>query len=340
MEPLAQDRQDRQDRRDRVVCIRPGALGDTLLALPALALLRRGYPAARLIYIGRRDALALIHASGLADRVYPYDLPDWGDLFAAEPQATALARETFTHAVVVAWLRDEDALVATNLRCLGAAEAVVASPRPAEGEGIHAALLAVRALGPLGIAVPTSVAELLPLLPRITPSSDELADAAAAWSPLLAHGSGPVVALHPGSGGAEKRWPAEAFAGLVETLAARGMRPLLIEGPQDAEVVRAVLGCLSASDTPAQVVRDLAPGALAALLRRCAGYAGNDSGVSHLAALLGVPAVVLFGPTSPAQWAPLGPRVAVVRAPSGRMRDLAVADVAVTMHALLAAGHG
>lgn len=329
-----------QDRQDHVVCIRPGALGDTLLALPALALLRRRYPAARITYIGRRDTLALIHASGLADHVYPYDLPNWASLFAAEPRATALARETFTHAVVVAWLRDEDGLVATNLRRLGAAAAVVASPRPTMGEGVHAALLAVRALDPLGIAVPASVAELLPLLPRITPSGDDVADAEMVWSSLLAHGSSRAVALHPGSGGAEKRWPAEAFAALAEALAARGMRPLLIEGPQDAEVVRAVLDCLPASDTPVRVVRNLAPGALAALLRRCAGYAGNDSGVSHLAALLGMPTVALFGPTDPALWAPLGPRVAVVRAPSGRMGDLAVADVEATLRALIAAGHG
>ncbi len=330
MEPLA------QDRHNRVVCIRPGALGDTLLALPALALLRRAIPAARVTYIGRRDALALIHASGLADHVYPYDLADWAGLFATKPRATALARETFTHTVVVAWLRDEDARAATNLRRLGASAAVVAPPRPTEGGDVHAALLAARALSPLGIAVPATVAGLLSLLPRVTPSSDDVVAAAAVWSSLLARGSGPVVALHPGSGGAEKRWPAEAFAALAAALAARGMRPLLIEGPQDAGVVRAVLSRLPTSDLAVPVVRDLAPGALAALLGRCAGYAGNDSGVSHLAALLGVPTVALFGPTDPALWAPLGPRIAVVRAPSGRMRDLAVAEVDAALRALLA----
>lgn len=325
---------------DHIVCIRPGALGDTLLAFPALALLRRLRPGARITYIGRRDALPLIQASDLADHVHPYDLPEWADLFSQEPHATALARETFVGAAVIAWLRDADVVVAANLRRLGAVAAVVASPRPDADEDVHAALLAVRALGSLGIAAPATVAELVPLLPRITPPAEDATAGTAAWSSLLMHGGSPVIALHPGSGGVDKRWPAEAFAALARTLAAHGARPLLIEGPQDVEVVRAVLGCLPASGAAPRVARGLSLGALAALLRRCAGYAGNDSGVSHLAGLLGVPTVALFGPTDPALWAPLGARVAVLRAPTGRIRDLAVAEVAATILRLVASGSG
>jgi hypothetical protein len=51
---------------------------------------------------------------------------------------------------------------------------------------------------------------------------------------------------------------------------------------------------------------------LAALLVECSGYVGNDSGVSHLAAALGVPTAAVFGPTDPAVWAPVGPKVSVV----------------------------
>jgi ADP-heptose:LPS heptosyltransferase len=48
---------------------------------------------------------------------------------------------------------------------------------------------------------------------------------------------------------------------------------------------------------------------LAGLLSHCAGYLGNDSGVSHLAAALGLPTVVLFGPTDTSFWSPQGPAV-------------------------------
>ncbi len=50
-----------------------------------------------------------------------------------------------------------------------------------------------------------------------------------------------------------------------------------------------------------------------AVLSECALYVGNDSGITHLAAGLGVPTVAVFGPTDPAVWRPLGPRVRVVR---------------------------
>ena len=51
---------------------------------------------------------------------------------------------------------------------------------------------------------------------------------------------------------------------------------------------------------------------LAALLESAGGYIGNDSGASHLAAYLGLPAVVIFGPADPGRWAPLGRAVRVV----------------------------
>jgi len=71
-----------------IAVIRPGALGDTLLTFPALVWLRRWAPQARLTLIARGDTLGLALASGLADAVYSYDLPDWAALF-ADPAPTA-----------------------------------------------------------------------------------------------------------------------------------------------------------------------------------------------------------------------------------------------------------
>jgi len=51
---------------------------------------------------------------------------------------------------------------------------------------------------------------------------------------------------------------------------------------------------------------------VAGLLRRAALYVGNDSGITHMAAAVGVPVVALFGPTDPARWAPQGGRVEVL----------------------------
>lgn len=60
-------------------------------------------------------------------------------------------------------------------------------------------------------------------------------------------------------------------------------------------------------------------------LLQCKCYIGNDSGITHLAALLGIPTVAIFGASDPANWRPLGPTVKVVRAmPTHCMEQLAV----------------
>jgi ADP-heptose:LPS heptosyltransferase len=69
---------------------------------------------------------------------------------------------------------------------------------------------------------------------------------------------------------------------------------------------------------------------LGALLSQAGLYVGNDSGVTHLAAAAGAPTLALFGPTDPATWAPVGPRVEVARSPDARMSglDSALVDAA------------
>jgi len=324
-------------RGSRMVLFRPGALGDALLAVPPLALLRAARLAAQITFVARGEVLPLLAAAGLVDTVYPYDLPAWAALFATDPAvADPLARQVVEGAEVIAWLPDPQGDVAIRLRALGAERAVVAPAQSRPGEPIHMALHLARALQPLGIAVPADVARLRELIPplKLAPDADRHADEA--WVRLaLADGGHGVVALHPGSGGTAKRWPPDSFAALADAIRTWGLRSLLIEGPQDAEVCAAVQ---AATPLPLPVARELSIESLAALLRRCSSYVGNDSGVSHLAGLLDVPTLALFGPTDPAVWAPLGRRVHVLRSPDATMERLEVGRVADALRDLLGLG--
>ena len=71
----------------------------------------------------------------------------------------------------------------------------------------------------------------------------------------------------------------------------------------------------------------ISPRVLGAVLADAGLYVGNDSGVSHLAAAWGAPVLALFGPTDPALWAPVGPRVNVLRAKDEKMESLELQDV-------------
>ncbi|HEX9036164.1 MAG TPA: glycosyltransferase family 9 protein [Ktedonobacterales bacterium] len=325
----------------RITVLRPGALGDTLLALPALALLRAWAPDARLTFIARADVLPLALASGLADEVWPWVLPDWSAIFdpattAANLTPRARAALVAAHAVI-AWASDPDSALSATLRRLGAARVIVAPGRPPEDGSTpveHAAIWLARALAPLGVTPSGDRDALWRALPplRWPEASDRTADQR--WRTLGLPGDG-VIALHPGSGGAAKRWAPARLSATAALALQAGYTPLLLAGAADEAVAAAVL---AASGAALPVARGLDVAALAALLARCAGYLGNDSGVSHLAGLLGVPTVAVFGPTDPARWAPLGPRVAVAPASDGDLARLPPEAAWATLHALMRGG--
>lgn len=317
-----------------IVAIRPGALGDTLLLFPTLAILRRTFPATRLTFVTRSDVLPLASASGLADATSAYDNPEWSALFADQPDEDAPARKQLAGAVAIAWLADHDGHVARNLKTLGAMQTIVAAPLPQSASPReHVALYLARALAPLGVETPTSVADLIAAVAPLTPAEPDERSAKTIWQSLhVPADSTGVVALHPGSGGAAKRWPTERFAALASAVHQMGYVPLVLEGPQDAPITSALAEHTSVS---LPVARDLSIGALAALLKRCAAYVGNDSGVSHLAGMVGVRTLALFGPTDPLLWEPLGPHVSVIQAPDGAMKNLSVRAVTDTLSTLL-----
>ena len=180
----------------------------------------------------------------------------------------------------------------------------------APAPGVHAAEWYARPLAGLG-----RVSEADP--PVLLPSDAERAQADH-WMQRLPPD---FIAIHPGSGSPAKNWPAARFAALARTLSPA--RPwLLVQGPADAAAA-----ALLAREPGAVAARELPARALGALLAHAGLYVGNDSGVTHLAAACGAPTLALFGPTDPAQWAPVGPRVTVIRAPGGRMDHLEVDEV-------------
>ena len=118
----------------------------------------------------------------------------------------------------------------------------------------------------------------------------------------------PVMALAPGSGAREKNWPVASFRAVADWWRRHTCGAVVvILGPVEEE-----RGDYSALCAGAVVARNLNLGELSALLARSELYLGNDSGVSHLAAALGVVTAVLFGPSNVARWAPRGKNVTVL----------------------------
>jgi len=130
-----------------------------------------------------------------------------------------------------------------------------------------------------------------------------------AWRGRLGLEGRPAVALCPGAVGPSKRWPAATYGEVARALTARGIGVWVIGGPDEA----ALAAEIAAAGGP--LVRDLTgPDLRNAILALAAARAAvsNDSGLLHVAAALGTPAIGIFGPTSPWHWAPLNPLAAVI----------------------------
>lgn len=117
--------------------------------------------------------------------------------------------------------------------------------------------------------------------------------------------------LHPGAGSRRKRWPMTNFLEVEAMLKSDGLKPAFIVGPAEEDLIDS----LQHPERTVYALTDLLD--LKELLKSAGGYIGNDSGASHLAAFLGLPAVVIFGPADPKRWAPVGWNVGIVRPKMG-----------------------
>jgi heptosyltransferase-2 len=145
-------------------------------------------------------------------------------------------------------------------------------------------------------------------LPKLLVPKKEVAD----WRKQnrLTDNRRPVVALCPGAVGPGKRWPAGQYAELARRLAGEGVAVWILGGPGEKEIAKLISG-------RGKFARNLTSANLRnAILALAAADAAvsNDSGLLHVAAAIGTPAVGLFGPTSPWHWAPLNPIAATIEA--------------------------
>jgi len=127
----------------------------------------------------------------------------------------------------------------------------------------------------------------------------------------------PVLAVAPAANWRGKQWRAERFASLIERLTGTGgilpgARVAAFAAPGEAAQARAALAAVPPARRIDTVDRIDLP-TVAACLRRCAFFVGNDSGLMHMAAACGIPTLGLFGPSRAEHYAPWGPAAAWIR---------------------------
>ncbi len=311
-------------------------VGDTVMAMPALAAWRAAEPGRRLLLLAREHLLPLWRLHGAADALLPWRLGAAGTaatlraVRAQHPDRAVVFPRSFRSAFVP-WRAGVPEREGPPGHVRDALLTRVIDPHPA-GAASHQAFEYYRLLGlPCPEAVPT---------PRLVPPA---ADVEAVRSRFGAVVDGGPVGLVPGAArGPSKRWPARRFAETGRRLAARTGRPVV------------VMGAASERELCGEVAAAAGPGAVnaagrttltewVALLRCCRVVVTNDSGGMHLAAAAGAPVVAVFGATDPDRTGPLSGRAAVVQAAGERDRAIGRRDVrgeralaAVSVEAVLA----
>jgi ADP-heptose:LPS heptosyltransferase len=285
-------------RSRQILIIHPGALGDVLQAIPALAALGELGEGSHLTFAGQTRLGRLLSGVGLVDEAIPFDGLGLENLFAHGSLPPQVESRLARFDRVISWFGARAEPFPQRLHSVVPA-ALIAPPIPETGPPPTVWEHLVRTLAPWGVTAPTRPAVLS--LPRAW-----RAEARRALSRLSADDRRPLLVVHPGAGALWKQWPTESLARVIRRVALEsGCQVLVHQGPADRDAVE---GLFRALDQPMLHLVGPPLHLLAAVLQEASAYLGGDSGVSHLAASVGARAVILFSsPSVRERWAPWSP---------------------------------
>jgi heptosyltransferase-3 len=304
----------------KILVIRGGAIGDFILTLPVLAALRQQFPRTRLEVLGYPHIAQLALAGGLVQRVESIEARALAGFFARNGQlAESLADYFSEFDLIISYLYDPDEIFKTNVGRCTRAQYIAGPHRPDESRGVHATEVFLKPLEQLAIFSPDSTPQL------VVAKAFETTAASGRW-----------LAVHPGSGSEDKNWPQAKWAEFLQQIVHETTMHLLLAG---GEAERGRLEQLAAGLPPARLkLMQSAPlPELATWLASCVAFVGHDSGISHLAAAVGVPSLILWGGTSEAVWRPRGREMMVLRDANG-LEGLSVPVVINHLERLLERG--
>lgn len=313
----------------RILVIRGGAIGDFLLTLPALHLVRDHLPDCHLEILGYKQIVALaenrFYANGSRSIEYG---PMAGFFGRNSPLDEELTGYFQSFDQIISYLYDPDELFANNLARIGIKD-FLRGPGKILDAG-HATAQLAAPLQELAMFLDEPSLKFYP-----SGADLHLADKA-----LAIFGSRRLMAVHPGSGGSHKVWPVDCWVSLITQIlnSDSDLRMIICGGEADTEVLHSLRSRLAGDGIFSErllFAEHLDLPVLGAILKRAGVFIGHDSGISHLAAAAGCKCLLLFGPTDPAIWAPPNPGVQILCAPGNKMSNLALPDVLAASFRLL-----
>ncbi len=275
-----------------LLIIRAGALGDTLMLMPSIDALKEDH---LITVMGRQPGISYLEP--FADKCIDMERGGWHKLFTGGVKSGSGLPYADR---VAAFVTDPDNIISENLkRAMPGSRIKFFPPFPDHEHRIHVSLYTACAIQSAGI--------------QFNPRSafDE-----AFKKPLLQEQkiSGKKIVLHPGSGSKGKNYFFEIWSGLLSVIKRESFSRMsdvhFLLGPAEEDIEEKVRKI--ALEYNVKIIKCPEKKDLLSILNSSCLYIGHDSGITHLAAMLGVNTVAMFKGSSIDQWRPLGPAVKVI----------------------------
>ncbi len=303
----------------RLLVINPGAIGDCVLSLPLIMFLRQTLDAGKVHLAANTEYTAFYPGRSPVDAVRSIENLQMHRLFAKHDDfdlddKDPLLQNFSGYEWIVSLMGQKDSSFESNLiytvNCSNPAEVVVLNPKPeAQYEGHVSEFLIEQFLNEYGIT--KDVSTELCRKPLFSPLASDAHAGTQILSELEVKCDKNIIAIHPGSGGTEKCWHLDNFLALAQKLSENGFSPVFILGPAELERMKKNTLDRIARKFPCLVNASLIE--VFQVLVNCRAFAGNDSGLAHIAASTGLKTFVLFGPSDERHYRPLGPFVHILR---------------------------
>ena len=297
---------DQRKRSGRYGFFHQGALGDFILFLPILDALFRSQAAGSFEIWTRPVYGALVYGKPYSCSIHSHEASFWSGLYCGEEYESSRLPRELRSVEVFFWVGQTTAceLAGRLEKSLGRPVHWICS-FPADREDPQPVThFLARQFRSLGWTLEVEA-------PSVHVSSRWIREVQK-WLEDRRLSSESYAVVHVGSGGRKKVWPLKRWTQLLVWMGSSLKLPIVfIAGPADAPFFPFVKNM--SERLGGHIVAERSLEWIMALLHAARVYVGCDSGVSHLAAAVGTPSCVLFGPTDPRVWAPRGPHVHIFR---------------------------
>lgn len=286
--------------KNKILVIRGGAIGDFVLTLPVFSALKEQFQHCEVDVLGYAHIAQLALLTGHVNQVHSIEAQGLAGFFAKGGKLDKNLKELFSsYGLIISYLFDPEEIFKTNVTKVTDAQFIVGPYRPDDSVPIHATEVFLDPLKSLAIFEP-DVCPRIPgtLLPQTSIQKESESNQF-------------LLAIHPGSGSEKKNWPEENWATLVKSLVAEtDIHFLLVGGESEREKYKKISQLIPANRRIQAYALPL--NELASCLNKADGFLGHDSGVSHLAAAVGLEGIILWPSTNPKVWAPRSEKIRLV----------------------------